>query len=386
MEKKHYRVNWVDGMKIRKQHFIEEQKANTQSLMKGVSSQLNGLNFGLLAPSLQRENSSFKLNIEIENTETIHVKIIRCVATTPGGFLVDIGDESGQPRQFTLDLPDDLEDHEHEKRYKIVLAVSPFETQEVGDADPEEVPPRRPYVESTYQLGLLPVSTSGEAIKSYGVQELPIGEITSDGNGIRLNQDYIPPSMAVYSSAQLIDIHTQFYHSLLKLENLCINIIRKIAAKDQDFLLARIVDQISHEILSYLGTTLYQFNSELRYAPPVKMVEHIAGLGRLLRNALDIHQGMGREELINYFIEWCEINQGAFEKVITQVVNHTYDHTSTAEAMDCCSQFLDEIVGLYVKLDKLDYIGRKSEKDIFVKEDKKEEKPKRKGRINFLAQ
>lgn len=386
MTKKHHMVNWVDGMKIRKQHFVDEQKAFSQHLMHGTSSRLNAINFGLLPPSSQNSESSYKLNVEVENTDSIHVNVFRCKATTPGGFIINIDSENAEPRHFTISLPAEAQETESPQSYLLVLSASPFSYREVGEADPNEVPPRRPYVEPEYRLGLLPKQQGGNGMRDFSSYDFPIGEVKVDSSSVQLNEDYLPPSMAVSSSEGLSDVHGEFYHSLRKLENLCIRIIRKIVTKEQEYLLALIVKQLSEDILAYLGSTLYRFNGPLRHEPPVRMVEHIASLGRLIRNSIDVHQGVGKEELINYFVEWCDLNQGELEKVIAQVVDHVYDHTAISEATDSCSRFLEEIVGLYAKLDELDYIGRKSEKDIFVKEEKREKKPKKKNRINFLAQ
>ena len=386
MRNKQHMVNWVDGMKIQKQHFVDEQKAFSQHLMQGISTGLNAMNFGLLPLSSQIEAPSYKLNVEVENTDTIHVKVFRCRTTTPGGFLIDIGSQNAEPRHFTIALPNDIQDAERMHSYLLILSASPFNYREVGDPDPDEVPPRRPYVEPTYQLGLLPKQQGGNGMQDVGSYDFPIAEVIVDSSSVQLNENYLPPAMAISSSEGLTDLHGEFYHSLRKLENLCIRIIRKIVTKEQEYVLALIVKQLSEEMLAYLGSTLYRFNGPLRHEPPVKMVEHIASLGRLIRNSIDVHQGVGKEELINYFVEWCDLNQGEFEQVIARVVDHVYDHTAISEAMDSCSHFLNEIVGLYTKLDELDYIGRKSEKDIFVKEEKRDKKPKKKNRINFLAQ
>lgn len=379
-------VNWVDGMKIQKQHFIDEQKALNQHLMHGTSTQLSAVKFGLLPPSSQDTDRSYKLNTEIENTNTIHVSIYRCRAVTPGGFVIDIGKDGAEPRDFTITLPDEAREKKGQQKYLLVLNASPFEYREVGNPDPEEVPPRRPYVEPTYQLGLLPKQSRDGAMRNFGAFDLPIGEVLVDATDVRLRDDYIPPSTSLHSFEGLTDLHSEFYHSLRKLERLSIRIIRKIITKEQEYVLALIVKELSENILSYLGRTLYHFNGPLRYESPVKMVEHIASLARMTRNSIDIHQGVGKEELINYFVEWCDLKQGEFENVIAQVVDHRYDHTAISEAIGHCSHFLDEIVALYAKLDELDYIGRKSEKDIFVKEEKRKQKPKKKKRINFLAQ
>lgn len=386
MNNKQYMVNWVDGMKIQKKHFIDEQRAFSQQVMHATSTRLNAINFGLLPPSSLNKESSYKINVEVENTETVHVKVFQCSATTPGGFIIDIGSPNAEPRHFTIALPEEAQDAENPQSYLLVLSASPFSYKEVGEPDPEEVPPRRPYVEPEYQLGLLPKQQGGGRMQDLNSYDFPIGEVVVDSSSVQLNENYLPPSMAISSHEGLADLHGEFYHSLRKLENLCIRIIRKIVTKEQEYVLALIVKQLSEEILAYLGGTLYRFNGPLRHAPPVRMVEHIASLGRLIRNSIDVHQGVGKEELINYFVEWCDLNQGELEQVIARVVDHVYDHTAISEATESCSRFLDEIVGLYAKLDELDYIGRKSEKDIFVKEEKRNTKPKKKNRINFLAQ
>lgn len=385
MSEKYHMVNWVDGMKIRKQHFIDQQNAFNQQVMHGISTQLSAMNYGLLPPSPQDGRPSCKLNIEVENADMIHLKIFSCKAATPGGFIIDIGSESGQPRHYTKVIPANIRETEKEQRYLLVLSADPFNPEERGEPDPEEIPPRRPYIQPVYQLGLLPKKPAGAAINGYGSFSISIGEVIVDSTHLQLNNQYIPPCMAVYSSPLLIDVHTQFYHSLRKLETLCIQIIRKILNKEQEYRLAVIVYQLSKDMLAYLGTMLYRFNGPLRFAPPVYLIESIASLGRLIENSMDIHRGIGKEELINYLVEWCDLNQGQFENVISQVVDHVYEHTAISEAVNSCSRFLEEITGLYTKLDELDYIGRKSGKNIFVKEEKRTSTRKKK-RINFLAQ
>ncbi len=372
-------------MKIRKQHFVDQQRALSQQLMRGVATQLTPLNYGLLLPSSQGEGPSCKLSITIENTDTIHVKVFRCKAATPGGFIIDIGSESGQPRHYTAAVPEEITETEQEQRYLLVLSADPFDPEEIGEPDPGEIPPRRPYIQPGSRLGLLPRKPARTALSDYGAFNISIGEIIVDAAGIQLNEQYIPPCMALYSSPMLIDTHTQFCRSLRKLETLCIRIIRKIAAKEREYPLAVMVHQLSRDILSWLGTTLCRFQGALQWAPPVHMIEHIASLGRLIENSVAIYRGAGKEELINYFAEWCDLNQGQFEKVISRVVDHVYDHTAIAEAVDVCSRFLEEMTGLYAKLDELDYIGRRSGKDIFVKEEKRPPSREKK-RINFLAE
>src|SRR5699024_7516865 len=165
----------------------------------------------------------------------------------------------------------------------------------------------------TYQLGLLPRNPAGAGVNKYG---LAIGEVIVDSSRIRLDEHYIPPCTAVCSFPGLMDVYTRWYESLRKLERLCMRINQKIVSRQQEYMLAEMIHQISRDIRSYLGMTLYRFNGSLRYAPPIHLVESLGGLARLFKNSIDLYRGEGKEELINYFVEWCDLNQGQFEKVI----------------------------------------------------------------------
>src|SRR5699024_11610054 len=107
MTEKYHMINWVDGMKIRKRHFVDQQHAFNQRVMGGISTHLSAINYGLLSPSFQDSPSTFKLDIEIENTHTVHVNIFSCKAVTPGGFLIDIGNENGHSHHYSVSVPED---------------------------------------------------------------------------------------------------------------------------------------------------------------------------------------------------------------------------------------------------------------------------------------
>ncbi|HLR31130.1 MAG TPA: hypothetical protein VK074_01490, partial [Fodinibius sp.] len=254
MTEKYHMINWVDGMKIRKRHFVDQQHAFNQRVMGGISTHLSAINYGLLSPSFQDSTPAFKLDIEIENTHTVHVKIFSCKAATPGGFIIDIGNGEGNPRHYSVNVPEAVNPTEKEQRHMIVLSANPFKGEETGEPDPEEIPPRRPYVQPTYQLGLLlKKPAGGGGVNNYGSYNVTIGEVIVDSSRIRLNENYIPPCMAVCSSPVLMDICSRWHGSLQKLERLCMRINRKIVSRQQEYMLAEMIHQISRDIRSYLG-------------------------------------------------------------------------------------------------------------------------------------
>ena len=55
-EKKYHRVNWIDGMKINKNHFIQQDNAGMEATHEAVSLQLSSLRYGLVSSNGKFDN------------------------------------------------------------------------------------------------------------------------------------------------------------------------------------------------------------------------------------------------------------------------------------------------------------------------------------------
>ncbi|HXB07042.1 MAG TPA: hypothetical protein VNW04_08000, partial [Puia sp.] len=80
-------VNWIDGMKINRSHFIAQDNAMVFHMAQVASGLLNDYNYGLLpsgsgAPSL-------KLFLSTDNQQRVQVRIQFCRAITAGGYYFD---------------------------------------------------------------------------------------------------------------------------------------------------------------------------------------------------------------------------------------------------------------------------------------------------------
>ena len=90
---KHHQVNWMDGMKINKQHFIDMENSLNDHLMDSMETAMNSYNYGLLPP-LPGKVNSLKTVLSADNQNRIHVKILECRAITPGGARIEILENS----------------------------------------------------------------------------------------------------------------------------------------------------------------------------------------------------------------------------------------------------------------------------------------------------
>lgn len=366
-EHTHYRVNWVDGMKINKNHFIGMENAMVSALHSSNMNNVTPIDFGLL-PALKTGRNSIDISISIDGQSTIHVDLNTCRAITLGGYEINITKEtkalleqSGHilKQQYTL--------NQDEEEWFIVLYVNPFNKVPVGDADPNEDPPRHPYVLSDYKIDVIPKSESSDI--EMGLYHITIGKVAMVGDTPTLVEDFIPPCRSVQSHPDLKFTYSEVGSFLNQMENYAMHIVQKIHQKKQTNDLAHMVLHLSEKTSEYLNRAIPEFRLKDKYEAPVVMLSKLVSLARVIKSALDVFIGTGKEDLLNYLTDWCDLNQGAFENVLIDMIELNYIHTNINESLYKTSAFTRLMLSLYKKLNELDYIGKKSDSNIFVKEE-----------------
>ena len=88
-EKRNYAMNWTDGMKLNKDHFIGHESWVAQGLRDQVFMQLTDYNYGLLENDGSID-SSLGLLINIDQNNQINIKLTDCHAITKGGRRIEI--------------------------------------------------------------------------------------------------------------------------------------------------------------------------------------------------------------------------------------------------------------------------------------------------------
>ncbi|MEO6914880.1 MAG: hypothetical protein ABI151_03830, partial [Chitinophagaceae bacterium] len=71
---KHYFINWVDGMKINKTHFIDQGNGMKDALHDVASLHLTPHRYGVLPPSVAGENT-FSVKVSLDNQKTLRVVV-----------------------------------------------------------------------------------------------------------------------------------------------------------------------------------------------------------------------------------------------------------------------------------------------------------------------
>lgn len=377
-----HRVNWVDGMKINKNHFIDSESSLVSLIERGLKKGITPVNFGVL-PSYNDAQKSVDVSISLDGQDSVEVILNSCVAITLGGSLIYITPETKElleqsgyilKHQYTL--------NKEEQEWYVVLTVNPFNPIPVGNSDPDEEPPRHPFTLPEYKINVLPRSEVTE--KELGLYHITIGKIILVDDVPQLYEDFIPPCVSIQSHDDLKFTYTELGYFFNQMEAFCMHIIQKIYQKKQANDLAHMVQHLCERTMQYLNNVISEFRMVDKYESPIAMITKQVNLARTIKSSLDVYIGTGKEALLNYLTDWCDLNQGAFENVLIDMIDIEYVHTDVNASLQKTAAFTKLMLSLFKKLNELDYIGKKNDSNIFVKEEVVDTTKEVKGRRSFL--
>jgi len=341
----HLPVNFIDGMKINKRYFIDIQNFVIDSVRDAIGVHTSMLTYGLLPV-----NDPLRMNLSVDTHKNLRLRIEECHAITPNGSRIDISSNTEQST-LSFSYPEIIKEiKEDEVALLACISVNPFKRVPCGDPDPEENPPRDPYTEPEYYLSLV---KEEELRKDMGVGEhyLIVGKIWVSGGNTNLDSSYIPPCVLVASHQKLQQLYNEIDRFYGQME-----------------ILATIIEQMTDRMLYYLATEINHFRWLTLYSTPAEMLVSVVGFARVLKNFIDARSGVGKEELLNYFADWCNVSQGEFETVFSEVINTEYNHNQISDAVVKVERFMKTLEDLFAILNRLDFIGKKRDGSIFVSE------------------
>lgn len=358
-------------MKVNKGHFISTDNSFIEQIRNVYSSFLNPFNYGLLLRNETR-NNPVKIQIDIDNQGYIHVKVLNCNAITPSGCRIEINEANFSDNELLAEMPylKFTQEKVNSKEYFICLTVNLFERVPFGIPNPEEIPPRLPSVMPGYHLS---VHGSEEKDTISGPNSLIIGKLIFIDNKPEIDESYIPACQLNYSHPKLAEYHAQLVKILGQIEIDVVDILRSIKTKKQVTSIAETVGDVSEAVLNFLGVHLVEFRKIARYFPPVYIFEQMAALARTINNAINKQPAAEKEELYNYIQDWSNLKQGEFEKLLTDAIEFDYDHNDINSSIQKLAPFINDMSQIFHTLSNLDFIGKKKDRQIFVKEQK--EKP-----------
>lgn len=359
---KHFPVNWIDGMKINKNHFITLQD-NIEDLVRDARNLgVNELNYGLMSTHLTRP-FQYSISIDAHNELSVNIKMMKAV--TPGGGRIEITDFTGEFNE-KIELKDfDFK----ENNYYLLLNVDPFQRIPTGEQNMEEIPPRFPNAMSRYFLTSVIESEVNQ--NNIGALQFPLAKFKTSANSYEILTEYIPPSLTVNSHQTLITLFENYESFFKQLEFNAVQISQKIRFRnstEDENLIANMVFDSCGKILNYVAQNITRNKWTSFQMKPMEVLENVVSLARIIKNSFDSFSGDGKEMLFNYFSEWTEISSGDYERLFSETINSKYKAFDIEPTVAHANNFIAKIDYLFNLLNQLDYIGKKRDTGIFVNE------------------
>jgi hypothetical protein len=367
---KYLAVNWADGMKVNKEHFINTENFFTDQLRDTASLNINRLNFGMLPPLPGSNAGLSDYLMSKTTTNQLQITINYCQAVTPGGVRIQIANEGLKEYIRLTDVLEEeagqeLRTNETELFY-VVMVVSPFDKVMYGNPDPEEIPIRQPYTQPRYTLQVVSASTINT--QELGAFHLVIGRIRKSGNEFQKDENFIPPCTAIVSNERLMHHYKNITQYLSDIQGISMQIIQKINYKNQKSAVAQNIKQACITILNYCASTYFNLRNILHQQPPAYLVDAMAQMANHLFSFIQSLPESEKEEMLNYFFEWSDITPVIFSNKLSDVIEINYDHYQTGTYFAAIEDMLRNIFLIWKKLNTLEYIGLRKE-NIVVKEE-----------------
>jgi hypothetical protein len=300
----------------------------------------------------------------------LRVAVLSCNAITAGGVRIILPSLAGTQQSDADGVPStsfQFSPTAGEAIWWIVLTVNPFEKQPAGSPDLNDSPPRFPFVLPTYTVQI--VSDNQYAQLSNNPYALTVGKVLVTANEVKVDSNYIPPSFSISAHPDLVSLYGEIDSFLGNLETRCSQIVQKIYRKSQQNELSELVQFLCDRIMIYLSQSITNMRWTLMHESPAALFATIASLARVMKNSIDLRIGSGKEEMMNYLSEWCELKQGELESMLSNIANIRYDNNDINRNIDKVVSFVKVTSKLFDTLSKLEFIGKRRETGIFVKEE-----------------
>ena len=344
-EKRNLAINWTDGMKLNKDHFVALDDWFMDGLRDMACIQMNDHNYGLLEASAEG-NTSMNLMISFDQNNQINVKIAECRAITKGGIRIELTAQNIQTLQYPLEklsMDFSLSDASNEM-FDIILAVFPDKRVPVGQPNENETPFRHPWVMPEIQINAVPTKqvNSSQLWKNH----ITIARFQVVAREVHILSEYIPPCSRVTAYPSLFDYYLSFENKIDKITGALAEYLRK--NRSDNTKLNNNLIYVIEKLVYYPTISLSHYKLILKSQPPVYMIEFFIRFARLFKSALGWLSEYDREEVLNHLSHWVssrDLDNAAFE-----LMNLEYDHQDIYASVAKVEAYLDLVYDLFEKM------------------------------------
>jgi hypothetical protein len=334
-------VNWKDGMLVTEKHLLQQEKY-FEELMRWALFHLPG-SYGLVKNRLQI-GDPLKLDLVLEG-DVLSVAVATCVAVSSGGRLIHItptnqgGETPRASRQIEPGKNETL---------GVYLVVETDAKKAVGEPDPEEEPPRFPFLTPKCELllGEEPSRDQGSFIQ--------VGEIKVLEGKVSSSEDFMPPCMTISSYSKLQDNVAKLRGSIKAIHEDCIRAMREQAHTPEgqdpsrrsprtEGMLAQI--RSTAEMIAFSGDRDLDPSS---FGPPSQVVDFFKGFFGNLNLYFRVYPALREYLREEYFAKQLSASQGdVFSDLMETFDKSAYNHSDLRTHFRQMNQLMQFAEGIF---------------------------------------
>ncbi len=362
-------VNWIDGMKMSRTHFLELQQAVEDRLRDDRASLAYHADHGLL-PGRYNGKPALDYELTFDGRARFALRMRQCRAVTQGGDRIELlsgSEPDGTGLTSAVEIPVALMQEGHE--FDLLLKIDSLNMEPYGVPSTQESPPRHPFVRPTCTLEW--ASTEELRPEGYGLNLFTFARLRVVRGELTHDTDYVPPCITVSALPRLDDFHAQYYRFLKEAEQNLFKIVIRLNMREKRTELSDCVDVYCRAAIGFLERALSTFQVQGNRMAPREMVESAMSFARTLRYSIELLTGKGKDEMLNYINTVIAVTPGDYIQSMTRLTDLEYRHTDLKDSLVRILEFCRVNRKLFDEWVRLDYIGQRKNEDIFIHEETK---------------
>ena len=356
-------TNWIDGMKINRQHFSNSESA-VLDLLRDVSAVMVSANsYGLLSPE-PGEKNAIECEVLSSQSKKFKISVKLCRAITIGGCRIEIipgvDPELVSDNEIFTGLNNNDDRRKGTPSYLAIISVDPFGRVPFGEPAVDEYPPRNPHSVNNYRLNLITEDSLNTS--SLGAFHFPIARFTVKNDELVRDNNYIPPCAFVSAHPGTRQIYNSLGESFTHIQDYCTEIIQKTYQDGQNTVMAANIRKVCESNMRLIASEFFFFRTMYPYQSPVYLANAIVQLANAIKISINIISDKEKEEMLQHFREMNDISPTKFEELLGSAIDADYMHDDIYGSFQPLVYFLNTWSDLLEKLKDLKLINRRNEK------------------------
>lgn len=340
---KYLNINWIDGMKINKQHFIHCDNVRQYEMQTQTATFLKSYEYGLLP----LPNSEPILHIE-DN----HLCLHHCSALTKYGQRIEVGPD----QNIKMDLSAMDAKWNQLSRLMVTISADPYQREATGTPDLRELPPRQPYSLPTLSFGL--ADPTQIKTDQFANQIVILGSLVKVMDTFTVDGDYLPPCRSIFSHPALLKRYMAIEEMVASIGMHSIQVVKNARSKKRRGEINDLADNtfyLMEKIVFFLAHHMNHIRTLYKEESPIYLFSFLNSFGRVILTALKCLRSVDREALLRYYESHLGYQPSQFESDVQSLSQIKYDHLRLNDIFDEAERCLLTLKGLVSKAVNLEY-------------------------------